>query len=159
MERRAYISPDQRFRYWLSRSWQERDEPTKYVCWIGLNPSTADGTQDDPTIRRLIEFTKSWGLNGFVIVNLFALRSPKPSALLRSPDPVGPENDSWILEYALGAALLVACWGTKGGYRGRDTEVLQLLHTVGPVSCLGRNGGGSPRHPLYLPGSTRLEVL
>ena len=45
----AVFSKDRRFRYILRRKvgWDER------VClFIMLNPSTADETHDDPTIRR-----------------------------------------------------------------------------------------------------------
>ena len=52
------------------------------ILFIGLNPSTADETKNDPTIRRCINFAKDWGYGGVMIANLFAFcllyTSPRP---------------------------------------------------------------------------------
>jgi len=36
---------------------------------IGLNPSTADENENDPTITRCINFAKSWGYGGVCVTN------------------------------------------------------------------------------------------
>jgi hypothetical protein len=61
-----------------------------------LNPSTADGKEDDPTIRRCIGFAKSWGNGSLEVVNLFGFRATDPKELLEVKDPIGPENNIWI---------------------------------------------------------------
>ncbi len=58
-----------------------------------LNPSTADETQEDPTIRRCLGFAKSWGFDRLIIVNIFAFRSTNPDALYSQVDPIGVGND------------------------------------------------------------------
>jgi len=66
--------------------------------FIGLNPSTADETKDDPTIRRCINYAKRWGYSGLCMTNLFALRATKPAVMKANPGPVGRENDYQIQE-------------------------------------------------------------
>ncbi len=85
----AVLSADGVYRYRLWRTW-DASKPT--LAFLMLNPSTADATEDDPTIRRCLGFAKEWGYGSLVVVNLFALRSPNPDALRENDDPVGPEN-------------------------------------------------------------------
>ena len=47
-----------------------------------LNPSTADETTDDPTIRRVIDFSRRWGFSRLIVVKLVPLRSTDPKAAL-----------------------------------------------------------------------------
>ena len=62
------------------------------VCFVTLNPSTADAMADDPTIRRCQRFAWDWGFDRLSVVNLFALRAPDPQELRVHPDPAGPER-------------------------------------------------------------------
>lgn len=55
MEKNADISECQNYRYSLERVW---DQNKPIIGFIGLNPSTADSTEDDATIRRCIQFAK-----------------------------------------------------------------------------------------------------
>lgn len=68
----AILSEDRKYRYILSRTWDET-KPT--VLFIGLNPSTADEKTDDPTIRKCINYAKCWGYGKILMANLFAFRS------------------------------------------------------------------------------------
>lgn len=119
-----------------------------------LNPSTADASRDDPTIRRCLAFSKAWGFGAMTVVNIFALRATDPARLARASDPVGPDNDQAILEGVDSAAMSVAAWGVHAGLRHRGAEVLDLLADR-PVHCLGTTQDGSPRHPLYMARSSR----
>lgn len=144
----ARFSEDGVYRYELARRWARGPVAT----WIMLNPSTADAVQDDPTIRRCAGFTRSWGLSGIVVVNLFALRSTDPKVLRIARDPVGPDNDDAIHDACVRARLVVAAWGTHGDLFRRNERVLELLAmTPARVTCLGHTKDGHPRHPLYLP--------
>lgn len=122
--------------------------------FVGLNPSTADETADDPTVRRCMAFAKRWGYGGIYMLNLFALRSTDPRALRAAPDPVGPGNDSHLVMYADKLAhLVIAAWGVHGPFQDRGLYVRELLRaTLSPSAllCLGTTKGGHPRHPLYL---------
>lgn len=63
MKSEAILSVDRKYRYVLTRTW---DETLPNIMFVGLNPSTADETTDDPTIRRCINFAKSWGYGGYI---------------------------------------------------------------------------------------------
>lgn len=157
MDRKTILSSDRQYRYTLWRmnpsslfemnlgNW------TPYVNFILLNPSTADETNDDPTIRRCIGFAKDWGYGAVCITNLFAFRATDPKVMKAAGDPVGPENDKWLVECAKDAALTVAGWGTHGGFLGRAEQVTKI---VPGIVCLGTTKDGHPKHPLYLSKTT-----
>lgn len=142
-----------KFRYTLVRRWG--DGPS--LLWIMLNPSTANGEQDDPTIRRVVWFTEKFGHHAAVVINLFALRSPSPAHLLTAPDPVGPENDVFLSEQLIEHPIAVCAWGAvHPKLRWRLTEVKEFLDDHATY-CLGKTQKGDPRHPLYLAKTTPLQ--
>lgn len=143
----AVISECQTYRYSLSRRWASGAS----MRFVMLNPSTADATLDDPTIRRCIGFAKREGAAGLVVLNLYAYRATNPKALLTCTDPVGPDNNAWLAAHLQAAALpVVAAWGASA----RADRVRRVLDLVGDVDwrCLGTTKAGYPRHPLYVPG-------
>lgn len=152
MNRTARISLSGEYRYELRRWWGAEDAP--YVLFVMLNPSTADADVDDPTIRRCIGFTKSWGYSRLFVGNLFAYRATRPAELKTARDPVGHPNDVWLRSMARGAKLVIAAWGAHGP-AGRAAEVTTILTEWGEVHCLGLTKAGRPRHPLYVRGETQ----
>lgn len=147
----ADFSADLVYRYRLTRRWN----PGPVVAFIGLNPSTADETNDDPTIRRCIRFALSWGGGTLVMLNIFGFRATDPRDMKRAHDPVGPENDKYIVRAAREADIVVAAWGVHGSYLARDEEVLKILPLQ--PEALGVTKDGYPRHPLYVRGDTKLR--
>lgn len=123
-----------------------------------LNPSQADETRDDPTIRQCRARARQAGLSGVLVWNLFAFRTTLPADLKRAADPVGPDNDTAIaLALALCSRTVIA-WGNHGGHLARDETVLARCAALGaPVASLGLTSRGRPRHPLYLASSARLK--
>lgn len=154
MTRSALISPCGLYRYQLERTWSPHSGAP--VCFVMLNPSTADGEVDDATVRRCMGFAKSWGHGGLVIVNLFAFRATQPREMLAARDAVGMKNDAFIREAADRSALIVAAWGTNDGEAsrvGRRAGAVQAMlerdgHTL---DCLRHTKGGHPAHPVRLP--------
>lgn len=145
----ATFSPCRTFRYTLWRSWEGGEG---VVMFIGLNPSTADEIENDRTVNRCISFAKSWGYAGLCMTNLFAFRATKPAVMLATPEPIGPENDRYLLECAAQSNLVVAAWGTNGAHMKRDDHVRQL---IGNLHYLHLTQDGDPGHPLYLPGNLK----
>lgn len=143
------FSPCRTYRYTLWRDWSDLMVPsTGYLMIIGLNPSTADETQDDPTIRRCIGFAKAWGFTALCMTNLFAFRATDPKDMKAAADPIGPDNDHHLHEKAAGAGMVLAAWGNHGSHLGRAAQVIK---TISNLHCLRANADGSPQHPLYLP--------
>ena len=146
------FSPDRAHRYTL---WREFDLTNHaYVQFIGLNPSTADEVEDDPTVRRCIDFAKRWGYGALCMTNIFAFRATDPRDMKAHPEPIGRDNDSWLRQVAAGAGLVVAAWGIHGAFMGRGQAVSAYLPGL---KCLGVTKDGSPRHPLYVKAQTPLQ--
>lgn len=150
----------EQYRYALGRTWGTEG----LALFIMLNPSTADEDTLDPTLRRCEGFARDWGLSGFVVCNLFALRATDPTELRGHDDPTGPENDAFIDHWAshLEVDLVVCGWGAfpaKLSQRDRPLLVTKRLMDQGRAPlCLGRTKAGDPRHPLYLSKTTTLEA-
>ena len=158
----AVFSSCKNYRYRLDRWWSDDED---CVVWVMLNPSTADATTDDPTIRKCVGFSKRWNYGRLIVVNLFALRSTDPSALARNTDPVGVENDFQIANALKSAAEVVVAWGCQQHMsteklRRRPAQLAELIGRLRPdveVSCLGYRKDGSPRHPLMLAYTTERQ--
>lgn len=155
------FSDDRLYRYTLWREWggifADGSNP-QFVNFICLNPSTADETKDDPTMRRCIRFSKAWGYDAMCVTNIFAYRATNPVDMMSQEDPVGPDNDSWIRRVAEDAAMVVVGWSGHGGFRGRANKVRDILREIGrPIFYLKMGAGKDPQpwHPLYLPNSTQ----
>lgn len=148
----ADISACGLYRYRLWRTWAEGSD-VRRVLFVMLNPSTADGTQDDPTLRRCVGFAQSWGFGALTVCNLFAFRATDPGELLvRGVDRVGPENDAALARASTEAHLVVAAWGAFRGTKHRAPAVLAALRQRHSVHAMGLTRSGDPKHPLYLPG-------
>lgn len=150
----AILSPDGRYRYLLRRTWSPEVVSAVFVM---LNPSTADATVDDPTIRRCMSFAREWGCGGIRVVNLYALRSTDPTQLWAVNDPVGPDNDTH-LAWALDSdhSPIVCAWGTNARQDRVDAFLELAAGRERPLFALGLTKNGHPRHPLYVKGGTPL---
>lgn len=148
----ALFSPCRRWRYDLWRTWIGGNG---YAMFVGLNPSTADETKDDPTVRRCIGFAKSWGYAGLCMTNIFAWRDTDPAGMKTAADPIGPENDRVLCERAAQAGVVVAAWGTHGAHLQRGTAVRRMLPQL---AYLRLTKGGYPAHPLYLPKTLKPQA-
>lgn len=163
----AIISSCLSYRYSLVREWDNGPR----VLWIMLNPSVADASVDDPTIRRCISFTHAFALyksdvplkyGSLEVVNLFAYRAtdPKDMAAAKADgvNVVGPDNDQHITEAASRASLVVAAWGADKLAPLRSVNIRKLV-APHELHCLGKSKSGAPKHPLYLPSNSALVTL
>jgi hypothetical protein len=154
----AEISECGRYRYTLTRTW-DLSLPTMTFC--GLNPSTADAREDDPTIRRMLGFARREGCGQLVVVNAYAWRATEPfelwRAYARGYNVVGPRNDLILAQEASLSDRFVVAWGAS--CPGPIVKHLRtmLLDLGVSLWCLGLTRGGAPCHPLYLPAITLLQ--
>src|ERR1019366_6557448 len=104
MQRNAILSDCRRYRFELWRTWDDLlNDGNGYAMFVGLNPSTADETEDDPTIRRCTDYAQRWGYSGLCMTNLFAYRATLPQDMRGAPDPVGEGNDDHLIQCAANA--------------------------------------------------------
>lgn len=162
IDKTARLSDDGVYRYSLARYWNDLARKSGYLAFVMLNPSTADASQDDPTIRRCVAFANREGYGGVHIANLFAYRATRPEDLkLTLCDPVGPDNINTLRQVAEDASLIVCAWGSNADKIDRDhvRACVPLLRSRGArLACLGKTANGAPRHPLYVRGDQPLEV-
>jgi hypothetical protein len=156
----ARISDCGQYRYTLTRPPLQNFASAGTALFVMLNPSTADASVDDPTIRRCRGFARDWDCNGLVVANLYALRSTDPKALLSHPDPVGPDNDYWLRSLAREFETVVCAWGANAKTE-RVAAVWKIFQGHGDprlrnVWCLGTTKSGAPKHPLYVRGDQKL---
>lgn len=147
MIREAKISIDKKERYSLKREW---DKSKNKILYIMLNPSLADDNNDDPTIRRLINFSKKFNYGGFLVGNIYSTISPNPKEVDKS-DGISDKNLVELLKLINQVEEIVYAWGNNA----YEPEFLKDL--VSNPKCFGKNLNGTPKHPLYLPSSSKLE--
>lgn len=146
MIRKAEFSIDKKERYSLKREW---DKSKNKILYIMLNPSKADDKKDDPTIRRLVNFTKKFNYGGFLVGNIFTTITPNPKEIDKSKGISG-RNLEELLKLINTVDQIVYAWGNT-------IEEPQLLkELVLSPKCFGKNFNGTPKHPLYLPKNSKL---
>jgi hypothetical protein len=157
-ENGATFSPDRKHRYSL---WRTIDRGELAVLFIGLNPSTADETKDDPTIRRCVGFARDWGFSKMYMGNLFSYVTAYPKELtkencLKNDD----ENRLALSKMARESLRVVFCWGNNGVLHGQGKKIVHFINTWSPNDpvCFGINKNGQPKHPLYLPKNAEVIV-
>ena len=143
----AVYSDCEAYRYLLTRTWGAGPR----ALFIMLNPSTATEVQNDPTVERCERRARALGHGAFRVTNIFAFRATDPKVMRAVADPVGPDNDSAILDSIGWSDVIVCAWGNHGLHLGRGAQVTGLLRQTGaPLFHLGLTGQGQPRHPLYI---------
>ena len=155
--RTGVFSPCRLYRYTLTRVW----DAARPLCnFVGLNPSTATETLDDPTIRRCMGFARRDGAGGLIMTNLFAFRATNPKDMIAEEEPVGHDNNEHILAAAKASFYTVLACGAHGAHRGRLAAVAVMLRSNGvELLCLGTTESGMPLHPLYLKSETEFRIF
>lgn len=150
---------DKKYRYKLWRIW---DKSKPMVAFVGLNPSTADDKNNDPTINKVIKVARHNGYGGVYMINCFPIVSADPAVLPGYIDNGGAESNStrennwWHIEEVAGLCKdIVFAWGNfeivaKSGVGNR------LKAKYPRAMALHINKNGSPKHPLYCLDVTQL---
>ena len=140
----ANFSDCGRYRYWLSRIWDENRDKGTFIC---INPSKATSLMSDNTLGNCNNLAVQWGWGGFYIVNLFAYMATKQSEMQSQHDREGPLNDQAIMYVASITDHIILAWGS--GYKKRANQVLKLLKGK-TLYCIKKNSNGGFRHPLII---------
>ncbi len=168
----ATFSPCGLYRWSLER---RVSKEKRILIFVGLNPSKASSYIDDPTLKRLLNFTFSWGYGSLIVVNLFARISSSPSIIRTCSDPVGQRNDQELSNRISQWSEKPHCdlwlgWGNQGVLHDRNVYVMNLLRinaakrvseypfAFGPL-VIGLTRKGEPRHPLYVSNREVLRPL
>lgn len=156
--RKAFFTEDKEYRFSLSRFWNLQKP---YILFIGLNPSRADENKDDPTIRRLMDFAKSFDCGGMYMTNLFPFVSHDPE-MLYSYYPSGTttgyrEENLWVIDIvSKTCAKVVFCWGAFDILKVAPENMNRVVEAFPDAYCFGHTKDGFPKHPLYLKKDTQL---
>lgn len=145
----AIISPCGLYRYRLER---HALSGSGAIAWIMVNPSTADATADDQTIKKVIGFSERAGAGWLVVGNKFAWRAKDITALRTAADPKGPDNDRHLRAIIAEAPMVVAAWGPLSKLppqlRRRWRTICTMADEAGiTLMCLGTAQDGQPLHP------------
>jgi len=144
--RKAKFSIDKKHRYELSRHW---DLSKSDILFIMLNPSIANEDIDDPTIKRLISFTREFKHGGFFVANLFTYITPY-SKTLDTSIGLTKLNLKTIKNLVNKVDEVIYAWGSS------IKEPQELKNLVKNPKCFGKNLNGTPKHPLYLSSNSKL---
>jgi hypothetical protein len=157
LENDAVISDCGMYRYLLRRTW-DFSKPRALI--IMLNPSTADATLDDATIRSCVRLLSGNGYGSMEVVNVYAFRATDPAALARQVDPFGPDNERIVMSATHRCDIVVCAWGAYPPARTHASRILSAVRSHRPATyCFGRTKAGAPKHPLYIKSGTPLEVF
>lgn len=143
-------SPDNKTRYILGKS---GDNPL--VC-IGVNPSTAEPENLDPTLRQVKARALSLGYDSWIMINLYPQRATNPDDIDADLNhEIHQKNLEEIKRHLPSNCDIWAAWGTLIEKRPYLSDCLKdLYNTLGAgfswYTVGNRSKSGHPHHPLYL---------
>lgn len=148
-------------RYMLWRIW---DQTLPVVTFAMLNPSRADESTLDNTLRRTHTFARMNGYGGMIVVNLIPFVSPSPrDAVNAECEAFGEDNGERNVQHIQNAlkrsktvVVGFGTWVSKSPFKEAYQQLGKILSEQSPV-CLGHNADGSPKHPLYVAADTPLQ--
>lgn len=144
----SFSGPNQMYREWLKVEWS--DEAPRVLAVIALNPSTADETSGDPTVRKVANWAKANGYTALLMLNAYPFRATDPRDMLAAECPFGTQDVTALCKLAFVCDRVVAAWGNTGAHLGRGESIKREFdNNCRTLYCWGTNKGGSPIHPLY----------
>jgi len=162
----ANLDSNRRNRYSLTRELAYESggcRANRPILFCGYNPSTADETVDDHTLRREIAFAKYLGGTYLIKMNLLSQRATKPEKIdFAEAERSFEKNVSLVSELSAltlqAGGKIIAAWGIP---KGREKVRALAVKAENLLTCkselahqwqtFGLTGNGHPRHPLYLP--------
>ena len=159
--RSAAVSECGLYRYSLMRRlspelWHGHLKPG-IVLWVLNNPSTADGTADDATVRKCWRYTVGWGYGCMEFINTNPWRSTDPKLAQHPPEQAMAINDEWLRNATTDSVITICAWGDKANME-LARRAHAVMRTLGPLYAMRVTKAGNPQHPLYLPGDTKPQI-
>ena len=126
------------------------------IC-LGINPSTAEPNNLDPTVRRVQLISTDTGHDSFIMFNIYPQRATDPKNLHKIPDmELVNENENFLSKVVSGQRIKIwAAWGNLIESRAYlpllKQRIIDLpgLKSVEWVKRGPLTSKGHPRHPLY----------
>jgi len=163
----ATFDATEKLRLTLRRKWK----PGKTALVAMLNPSSGNGTKDDPTLRRLTEIMDALGFGGYTVVNWSPFISASPKTMMDFMNRVYRQGgESKFTRYAMKrniitvkeqcehADAVIAAWGNDFPASMSAGDALseytaEFLSTImscynRDLMCFGITKHGAPKHPL-----------
>lgn len=151
----AEFSPDRKYRYALWRVW---DASLPSLMVIGLNPSKANESKDDPTIKKVKKIAANNGFGRVFMLNLFPLVSTDPGALLKERFQDLAVNYLYLHHFSNLANQIVFAWGNFKEAKLISFQIMNLKRFQAAL-CIHQNKDGSPKHPLYCSDNSQLILF
>ena len=148
--------------------------PVNPLGILGVNPSVAlpDFTSDkdnDNTVRSIARIAAFNGFDAFILGNVSPFVATDPNDLITAINSGvdvwdAAKNDGVLWALASKCEVVVCAWGAaplKHKLLERRTSEVRalLLDAKGTLHCLGRTKDGWPRHALYMPTHTPIQVF
>lgn len=145
----AEISDCGKYRYKLWRIWNPK---LPMALFVMLNPSKADASEDDPTIRRCIAFAKRSACGGIYVGNVYPYRATDPKELKKVGFDVATRIENWdhIREMAHKCGIKILAHGNS------PIKLTNIRVMYDDWYCFGYTQNGHPKHPLFLRSDTPL---
>ena len=131
------------------------------ICF-GINPSTAEPNNLDPTVNRVRKMVDTNGYDSFVMVNIYPQRATNPNDLHKTFLPeIKTENERYIAALINGKERTL--WAAWGGLIMKRPYLLMLAKSIISlpelqkckwVSRGNQTKDGHPHHPLYVKKDT-----
>jgi hypothetical protein len=142
------------------------EQGTRPLICIGINPSTAEPDNLDPTLKTVQKMSGLKGFDGWLMLNVYPQRATNPNHLHSRPSGRWiQENLRQIRQYlsSIKQPTIWAAWGTLITKRKYLPDCLGKITTVAQpfspkwITIGKRSKQGHPHHPLYLSHAAQIE--
>ena len=139
---------------------------TNPIICFGINPSTANDIEDDPTISKIRKIALENNCDGWIMLNLYPQRATNPNDMHLYADKSLVLKNNVIIRSVFKAypnALILASWGNAIEKRKYLKDCLKEILSIDInrkwVSRGKLTVKGNPRHQLYVANNTPLKDL
>ena len=135
------------------------------IC-IGINPSTAEPDNLDPTLKSVERIALNNGYDSFIMFNVYAQRATRPKDMERTRNETLHRANMEAFDYILSLSPSPAVWAAWGNIieeRNYLKDCLADMLEIGKkhgalwFTAGKRSVKGHPHHPLYLKATSPLD--